>query len=274
MKIDAATGLKLAYPVYNYRITDTAQMQSDMAYSVGSFDGLMLPRSRSLVDALRNDPAAPRGRQISQGRYFTKDEIEAYIADYCGSYQRFREVSTEIATELRKKDAACEAAILKVRAEVSEAIAGSAAMLAAIRLEVDTKLAQFLIDFEQSFSIDVTERSQARCGVYFLRKADVIVYIGQSTNVYSRVATHERDKDFDSVTFVPCAKEQLDDLEGFYIRLIKPPLNGYSSQQALGRDNGAPRSKLWEETRHIAWVKGLADHVTGESAQVVQLRRG
>ena len=274
MKIDAATGLKLAYPVYNYRITDTAQMQSDMVYSVGSLDALMLPRSRSLVDALRNDPSAPRGRQISQGRYFTKDEIEAYITDYCGNFQGFREVSAEIATELRKKDAACESAIVKSRAEVSEAIAEYAAAMAAIRLEVDTKLAQFLLDFEQSFSIDVTERAQARCGVYFLRKGDAIVYIGQSTNVYSRVATHERDKDFDSVTFVPCAKEQLDDLEGFYIRLINPPLNGYSRQKPLGRDNGAPRSKLWEETRHIAWARGVADHVTATPAQIVQLRRG
>lgn len=274
MKIDAATGLKLAYPVYDYRITDTAQMQSDLVYSVGSFEGLMLPRSRSLVDALRNDPAAPCGRQIAKGRYFNRVEIEAYIADYCGSYQAFREVSTEIAGELHKKDAACEAAIVKVRAEAAEAVAESVAMLEAIRNEIDAKLAQFLLDFEKSFSIDATERLQARCGVYFLRKGDAIVYIGQSVNVYSRVTQHEKGKDFDSVTFVPCTQDQLNDLEGFYIRLIKPPLNGYSRQKPLGRDNGAPRSRLWEETRNIAWVRGLADHVTAEPAKVVQLKRG
>lgn len=63
------------------------------------------------------------------------------------------------------------------------------------------------------------------CGVYFLIKDKVIVYIGQSINIASRITQH-RDKDFDSVSYVACHRSELDVLESLYILAYKPPLNG------------------------------------------------
>ena len=62
-------------------------------------------------------------------------------------------------------------------------------------------------------------------GVYFLIGGDKVVYVGQSTNIYSRIASHT-DKLFDSFAFIPCKKELLDSLESLYIHVLRPPLNG------------------------------------------------
>jgi predicted house-cleaning noncanonical NTP pyrophosphatase (MazG superfamily) len=71
------------------------------------------------------------------------------------------------------------------------------------------------------------------CGVYFLIKDDEIVYIGQSINIASRVASH-KDKDFDSMSFVACQKEELDILESLYILAYQPALNGSSAVGPTG----------------------------------------
>lgn len=64
------------------------------------------------------------------------------------------------------------------------------------------------------------------CGVYFLVHKKRIVYVGQSTNVFSRIVTHTQSKTFDSYVFMPCEKEMLDKLESLYIHFLLPPLNG------------------------------------------------
>ena len=63
-------------------------------------------------------------------------------------------------------------------------------------------------------------------GVYFLIKQDRIVYVGQSVNVFARIGTHQTDKDFDSIAWLPCDKGILDKLESIYIHTLQPPLNG------------------------------------------------
>jgi hypothetical protein len=62
-------------------------------------------------------------------------------------------------------------------------------------------------------------------GVYFLVGGDKVIYVGQSVNVYARIAQHH-DKAFDSFAFIPCGKEMLDSLESLYIHVLRPPLNG------------------------------------------------
>jgi hypothetical protein len=65
------------------------------------------------------------------------------------------------------------------------------------------------------------------CGIYFLIKENAIVYVGQSVNVAARIVAHKNDgKDFDEVRFIKCKKEVLDEREMFFIRLLKPELNG------------------------------------------------
>ena len=63
-------------------------------------------------------------------------------------------------------------------------------------------------------------------GVYFLIKGIEIVYVGQSVNVHSRVATHFADKDFDSFCYIECLPKHLDVLESLYIHIYQPRLNG------------------------------------------------
>jgi hypothetical protein len=63
------------------------------------------------------------------------------------------------------------------------------------------------------------------CGIYFLISDDEIVYIGQSINVISRVASHKKDKEFDSFSYVEVPKDGLSLFEAAYIDAYKPKLN-------------------------------------------------
>lgn len=64
-------------------------------------------------------------------------------------------------------------------------------------------------------------------GVYFLVKDDRVVYVGQSGNVYARIAAHQSSKDFDGWCYTPCeGKKQLDILESLYIHYLQPEQNG------------------------------------------------
>lgn len=63
-------------------------------------------------------------------------------------------------------------------------------------------------------------------GVYFLLKADEVVYVGQSVNMYRRVEAHRlQGKDFDRVTYLPAREEVLRELEMVYIHLYRPAQN-------------------------------------------------
>lgn len=70
-------------------------------------------------------------------------------------------------------------------------------------------------------------------GVYFLIDSGKVVYVGQSVNVYARIAQHH-DKVFDCFAFIPCEKDVLNALESLYIHVLRPPLNGnmYGRKQA------------------------------------------
>lgn len=66
----------------------------------------------------------------------------------------------------------------------------------------------------------------ATTGVYFLIKDDSVVYVGQSVSVFGRIGQHQNNKDFDSIAWIPCEQEKLDQLESLYIHLLTPILNG------------------------------------------------
>jgi hypothetical protein len=64
-------------------------------------------------------------------------------------------------------------------------------------------------------------------GIYLLCKGQVVVYVGQSLRMTSRISNH-RDhspKDFDDVIKFPCRPEQLDFLERRLIDAMMPELN-------------------------------------------------
>jgi len=66
---------------------------------------------------------------------------------------------------------------------------------------------------------------QSRTGVYFLVKQEKVGYVGQSKNVFGRIADHARLKDFDRFAFIECNADTLDILESLYIHTLRPELN-------------------------------------------------
>jgi hypothetical protein len=72
--------------------------------------------------------------------------------------------------------------------------------------------------------VDASEPWEEQTGVYFLISESSVVYVGQSTNVYSRIQMHV-DKKFDRVTCIKCDKSELDKFESLYIHMLRPILN-------------------------------------------------
>jgi hypothetical protein len=77
-----------------------------------------------------------------------------------------------------------------------------------------------------------------RPGVYLLLRGDVIVYVGSSVCIGSRVGNHVGDprKEFDRAVFMRCPPEARLDVEGALIRYFLPELNG-SPPADNGRDD-------------------------------------
>lgn len=64
-------------------------------------------------------------------------------------------------------------------------------------------------------------------GVYLLLDDGVTVYVGQSEDVYKRIAQHKNEgvKQFNSFSFIPASSDDLDDLERMYILRLNPKYN-------------------------------------------------
>lgn len=64
-------------------------------------------------------------------------------------------------------------------------------------------------------------------GVYFLCRGEKVVYVGQSMNVFSRVAAHAARIEgvFDRAFYVPCCRALLNETERYWIRKLQPELN-------------------------------------------------
>jgi hypothetical protein len=73
-------------------------------------------------------------------------------------------------------------------------------------------------------------------GIYFLISQGEIVYIGESANIFRRIATHSDDKIFDSVTWQPLPnlkKSLRRKLEREYIKQYKPKYNMLSKERII-----------------------------------------
>jgi len=100
------------------------------------------------------------------------------------------------------------------------------------RMELFNKTAVALTNkalLSEQVIVDSAANWKKAVGVYFLVKADRVVYVGQSVDIYSRIAQHGH-KDFDRFAFVPCDKALLDKLESLYIHLLRPAQNGNISE--------------------------------------------
>lgn len=67
-------------------------------------------------------------------------------------------------------------------------------------------------------------------GIYILTQRDMIVYVGQSTNIKARLDVHRTNYEYDAVYYRECNKSELDGLEKACINYFKPILNRYLSK--------------------------------------------
>lgn len=73
----------------------------------------------------------------------------------------------------------------------------------------------------------LAEKFRFIIGVYFLLRANRVVYVGQSQSVYERILRHIRDgtKDFDSYAWIEEPPNRLDIIETQYIEALRPEYN-------------------------------------------------
>ncbi|MEM5437082.1 hypothetical protein [Paraburkholderia diazotrophica] len=76
----------------------------------------------------------------------------------------------------------------------------------------------------------------ARRGIYFLMKRGQIQYIGNTEDIYRRLAQHINIKEFDDVMFLPTDLHPLQAYEDACIRIFKPPLNHDRDKRPLNID--------------------------------------
>lgn len=74
--------------------------------------------------------------------------------------------------------------------------------------------------------LTVVKLANGDCGVYFLCRGHRVLYVGQSTNVASRIGAHAgAGLAFERAYVLPAPRECLDALEGAFIRALRPPHN-------------------------------------------------
>jgi hypothetical protein len=97
-------------------------------------------------------------------------------------------------------------------------------LMTAIPKRVLNALSQIPHDMEEVLEAAVPYRQGS--GVYFLIKDKEVIYVGQSLDVFHRMARHKRDsREFDSFAYIECEPERLDELEAAYITAFVPFLN-------------------------------------------------
>ncbi len=85
-------------------------------------------------------------------------------------------------------------------------------------------------------------------GIYFLHRNQIVVYVGQATNMRVRIADHlaEGRKTFDAVSCFLCSERKLDLHERLFICWFVPAYNrcGLSAQLRMLKDAGCSREEM------------------------------
>jgi hypothetical protein len=242
------------------RIRFVSEIKPDDLYVKGCFDNLRFHRGRVLSEALRSDPAAPEAlphpARKSATVYLGRD-----IIDYLSGYSdEMMPATIEMDAYRAGLDREYDALRIDLQSKVDRAMREAhGEMLRVVRLHLEKA------------TLDITKEAQLSCGVYFLRHKNETVYVGQSVSVHARVATHKKSgKQFDEVLFLPCEKQELNNLEGFFIRLLKPSLNGLSTSGS----QSAPSSQLWDSVSSIRLIGSVEDDLELQTRKHPVRKRG
>ena len=89
-------------------------------------------------------------------------------------------------------------------------------------------------------------------GVYFLALDGEIVYVGQSKNVLLRMENHRKDKVFSNAYLVQIPEQQLDSVEGAFIRALRPKYNGIKDGKMVAPlDKGCDKEIISKYTKDM-----------------------
>jgi hypothetical protein len=231
-------------------------------YTKGRLHHIRIGRNRALCEALNNDPLAPRFRVCDKNKrthgaakfYLGKDLID-YIN---GAPVDWSELEQRAIQSIESGVAKERADLKKERQELAEARQKLQAQMDGERRSWrDERLLAVRDDILSALSGERLRRTTInplirRSGVYFLKLRGEIVYVGQSVNMFVRVNSH-LDKEFDEVLFFACEPHELNRWEGFFIRFLRPRLNGGCSSEEANAS--APISDLWQ--RVAGWKNDL-----------------
>lgn len=113
-------------------------------------------------------------------------------------------------------------------------------------------------DIKKHLTNDLKNIPDNICGIYLLYKDDKVVYVGQSTNVNTRIKTHLSQglKDFEKYIWFECEKDDLVKVEKEYINKFKPFYNGGISE---GRSayKGSPKQRKVKKEKANDFVNKL-----------------
>lgn len=223
------------------KVLSLGEMKDDVMYPRGAFSDFTLPRGRKLDEALRNDSDAPAPVKDFNSLLYTKEQIAAYVERVVSEPDRLSDHSRAIATEKANLRREAEKREKTLREQLA---ADLSAADASYRKAFEARVGAFM----NSAGYVITDIQSQTCGVYFLMNGPDVVYVGQSVNVVRRLGDHLENKDFDSVRVIPCKPSDLDNLEGFFIRFLRPRLNGGGAGGGLP---SAPRSELWDSMQEL-----------------------
>ena len=235
-------------------------IRPELWYRRSAFSQFRFHRGRLLSDALLHDPLAPisvQNPRLPKQFFVFGSDVLAYLASYDDAPMEERAVQkqreSDLANMKKRIENAEEYARIAMQESDANALKKYEGKLMEYRRDYEGKLREFgdfrtslmerVMDHLSKEAIDITKAASLSCGVYFLKHEGQIVYVGQSVSVYNRVSAHRKYKKFDQVSFLPCKQEELNNLEGFFIRLLMPKLNGHSRDGV----HGAPSSSLWQE---------------------------
>lgn len=97
--------------------------------------------------------------------------------------------------------------------------------------------------------------------IYFLYRRGILVYIGQSTNIYERVNNHIKGKKkiFDSFSYFECPRSLLNEYESFLICYYCPE---YNETLHNGRASNSAKNKIKQTKEKYINSLSFTDRMT------------
>jgi hypothetical protein len=203
----------------------------DQWYATNHLSKLIFPDGRRMDEALRNHPLAPQHTDKGRvGKYYTGLQILNFYNSVCKNAfcqndlnEKLFRASLELA---EARQIATDAQ--KAQEQIRDSMASLCSQVEKHNDQIGAMVDVFSRAIRHYNNKDAPLSRVMSSGVYFLFSGDNLVYVGQAVRILARVGQHY-DKNFDRFSFVNCAREHLNDVEGFFIKLLNPKLNRTST---------------------------------------------